>query len=48
MYHIVTGGYPESGLRALMIGLYCIAILKRVLPSVNYNDVNLEVCIFLE
>ena len=50
MYHIMTGGYHDSGFRALMIvsRLCYIAILKHVLPSVHYNDVNMNICISME
>ena len=50
MYHIVIGGSHDSGLMALMIvaKLCYIAILKHVLPSVQYNDVNMNICISME
>ena len=50
MYHIVTGGYHDSGFKALVIlyRLSCIAILKHVLPSVHYNDANMNICITME
>ena len=50
MYHIVTAGYHDSGFWALTIvsRLYHIAIMNRVLPSVHYNDVNMNICIFME
>ena len=50
MYHTVTGGYHNSGFRALMIvSRPCyIAILKHVFPSIHYNDANMNICIFME
>ena len=50
MYHIVTSGYHNSGFGALIIvsRLYHIAILNHVLPSVHYNHVNMNLCIFME
>ena len=50
MYHIVTGDYRESGFRALMIAsrLCYIAILKHVLQSVQCNDANMNICIYME
>ena len=50
MHHIVTGGYHDSGFKAFMIvsRLCYIAILKHVLPSVHYNDVNMIFCISME
>ena len=50
MYHIVTGGYHDSGFMAFMIAcrLFYIAIQKDVLPSVHYNDAHMNICIFME
>ena len=50
MYHIVTGGYHDSDFKALMIvsRLCYIAILKHVLLSVHYNDVDMNICISME
>ena len=50
MNHIVTGGYHDSGFGALMkVSRLCyIAILKHVLRSVHYNDVNMNICISME
>ena len=44
MYHIVTGGYHDSGFKALLLvsRLCYIVILKHVLPSVHYADVNMN------
>ena len=50
MFHIVTGSYHDSGFQALMIvsRLCYIATLKHVLPSVHFNDVNMNICISME
>ena len=50
MYNIVTGGYHDSGFRAMMIvsRLCYITILTYVLPSVHYNDVHMNICILME
>ena len=50
MYHIVTGGYHDSGFRALMIvsRFYHNAILKHVLPDIHYNDRNMNISIFMK
>ena len=50
MYHIVTGGYHDSGFRALMIvyRLCYVVILKHVLPRIHYNDAIKNICIYME
>ena len=50
MYHIVTGGYHDSGLKVLMVvaRLYYVAILKQVLPSIHCNDANMNICISMQ
>ena len=47
MYHIVTGGYHDSGLMPVS-RLHYIAIKTHVLPSVHYSDVNMNICISTE
>ena len=50
MYRIVTGGYHDRGLRALIIvsRLCYIVILKHDLLHVHYIDEIMTICIFME
>ena len=50
MYRIVTGGYHDGGLRALMIlsSLCYVAILTPDLLCVHYNAATMNICIFME
>ena len=46
----MSGGYHDSGLRALMIvsRLFYIALLKHDLLRVHYSDANMEIFIIME
>ena len=50
MYHIVFGGHHDSGFKTLIIvfRLCYISIVEHVLQRVLCNDIDMNICIFME